>query len=336
MAGGTIADFKIYDAEFQGGFWEGVQQQIDVFNAASNGAIVLENFDHQGNYVKEAFDQLVDQMRIRTLSSVADVSDVKISQGEDVGVKVNWALGPVAMTRDAYMKSGRDPQEFSFTLGQQLGQLEPQFQLNAGIAALYGAVVVSGAAATAAVYDQSGLSGAAGLPTYQGLVKATAKLGDKLNSIAAWLMDGSTYAALMGDALTNYVVDSVAGAAIASGNVATLGKPTIITDSSYLKIDAASIGSDRSLIYGLVPGAVRVRISEAPIALTAPVLGKQNIMYRFQSEGAFTVNVRGCAWSTAAGKNPALSTLAADNWTLIASSIKGGPGCVAKTLATFN
>lgn len=334
MAAGTNADFKIYDSQFQAGFWEGVQQQIDIFNGASAGTIVLENYDIKGYFEQAAFDQLTDAIRIRTLSSVADVSDTKMSQAELVGVKVNWAQGPVAMTRDAFIKAARDPGQFSLVLGQQLGQLVPQLQVNAACASLFGAVTVASAAATAGVYDQGALS-VGGTVSYKGLVTGLAKLGDRMNSVAAWLMDGATYAALMGDALSTYMVPNVAGAVVANGSAPTLGKPVIITDASYLKVNPASTLSDRSLIYGLVPGAVRVRVSEPPAALTMPVLGKTNILYRFQAEGAFTVNIRGCAWSTGAGHNPALSDLAADNWLLVASSIKGGPGVVIKTKSTF-
>jgi hypothetical protein len=336
MAGGTAVDFKIYDEQFQGGFWEGVQQSIDAFNGASNGAIVLRNMLHDGYFNKTAFDQLADAMRIRTLSSVADVSDTKMSQGELIGVKVNWANGPIAMTIDAFKKASRDPQQFSFVLGQQLGELVPQMQLNAACASLFGALTVTNAAYTAAKYNQSGLSGNAAYPTYQGLVNGMAKLGDRMNSVVAWLMDGTTYAKLMGDALANYVVDTVAGAVIAGGSIQTLGKPVIITDSSYLKTDAASLANDKSYIYGLVPNAVVVDVSEPPTSLVMPVLGKANIMYRFQAEGSFTVNIRGAAFATGVGHNPALSDLAADNWVQVASSVKGGPGVVIVTAGTFN
>lgn len=336
MSGGTAVDFKIYDEQFQGGFWEGVQQSINAFNAAANGTIVLRNMAHEGYLNKTAFDQLADAMRIRTLSSVADVSDTKMTQGELSGVKVNWANGPISMTADAFKKASRDPAEFSFILGQQLGELVPQLQLNAACASLFGSIVVSSAAFTAAKFDQSSLSGDAGLPTYTGLVSGMAKLGDRMNAVAAWLMDGVTYAKLMGNALSSYVIDSVAGALIANGSVQTLGRPVIITDSSYLRTDASSVANDKSYIYGLVPNAVVVDVSEPPTSVVMPVLGKNNIMYRFQAEGAFNVNIRGAGFSTGVGHNPSLSDLAADNWVMAASSVKGGPGVAIVTKGTYN
>ena len=50
MATGKASDFTIYNEEFHGGFVETIYQNVNAFNAASNGSISLLTDLHIGDY----------------------------------------------------------------------------------------------------------------------------------------------------------------------------------------------------------------------------------------------------------------------------------------------
>lgn len=334
MATGTVNNFTLYQAQFQTGAIERVAQNVAAFNASSNGCILLETQLHVGNFLQQANFLLGSGMRVRTLSSVADVSDVPLTQGEEVAPKISWADGPYADTADAFAKIARDPAELYYILGQQAGDKLSQMMLNSACAALKGILFASDAAFGANQYDSSGLS-ANDTISYVNLIRSIAKLGDRGSQVACWLMDGASLFKLTENS-TTIATDLVAGATIMRGSPPTLGRPAIATDSSYLRVDASSTSSDKSLIYGLLPGAVRVIVSETMRVVMDDITGKTNLIKRYQAEGAYTVYVRGSKWSTSA-VNPSDATLATKtNWTKNATSVKDGPGCLLIAQGSWN
>ena len=50
MATTLASDMRIYEAQFQTGLTETLQQNTEVFNAASNGGIILRSAAQKGNY----------------------------------------------------------------------------------------------------------------------------------------------------------------------------------------------------------------------------------------------------------------------------------------------
>lgn len=334
MATGTVNNVTLYQAQFQTGVFERVAQNVNAFNASSNGCIVLETQLHSGNFLQQANFLLGSGMRVRTLSSVADISDVPLTQGEEVAPKISWADGPYGDTSDAFAKISRDPMELYYIIGQQAGDKLAQMMLNSACAALKGLLFATDAAFGADQYDSSGLS-ANDTISYINLIRSLAKLGDRGAQVGCWLMDGASLFKLTENS-TTIATDLVAGATIARGSPPTLGRPVIATDSSYLRVDASSVANDKSLAYGLLPGAVRVIVSEDMRVIMDDITGKVNLVKRYQSEGAYTVYVRGSKWSTAAA-NPSDATLATKtNWTKNASSLKDGPGCLLIAQGSWN
>src|SRR5574338_1464613 len=178
MAAGTINDTKQYQAQFNGGMYETVMQALDVFNASSNGAIVIEPSEAmRGQLEQESFFLFADGFRRRTLSSVADISDVKVAQEEEIAPKVSWADGPYADTEDAFRKIGKTPDEMAFVLGQQAGGTLISAYVNSATAALRGVFGATGVA-TNLVYDATALSAAAGKASFNNLLSGLAKFGD--------------------------------------------------------------------------------------------------------------------------------------------------------------
>lgn len=316
MAIGTKNDFKIYDEQYYGGMWESIDQNVNVFNAASGGGIVLVARDIMGDFSKESFIKQLGMVSRRNPNSTAEVDDLAMTQGELVRVKLNRRLGPVAQTLDSWKKINEDPTVMSYILGQMAGEQKVQEFLNTTILALV-AAIGSIPALNPTVTAGTSLN-------HSGLVNLYKPFGDQGGNLAAFLMHSHSYYELVGNAIDDDKVD-VGGLTIYPASPATYNKPTVVTDSPALVIPAGSEGGGAGYrILGLSTDAARIEEdSDAQTVAFQLITGRENLVYRYQGEYAFNIGVKGFAWDTAAGENPTDAALGtAANWKQAYSSIK--------------
>lgn len=88
MATTVNNDLIIYNDLAQTAFLERRQDNLDVFNAASNGAILIDNELIEGDFRKRAFYRVNGSIDPRDVNSVDPITGKKIGAGEAVGVKV--------------------------------------------------------------------------------------------------------------------------------------------------------------------------------------------------------------------------------------------------------
>lgn len=326
MAAGTKTDFKIYNEQYYGGYFEVQQQNVDAFNAASGGTITIVTEAMRGDFEQEAFiKRLSGTAQRRDITSVAPVTDNKLEMGEFVGVKLNRRHGPIAQTADAFKKIAADPEEMSYIIGQMAAGDESAEQLNTAIA------VVNAA-----------LAGVNGLTVdvdtkidHLLLSQARGKFGDRWNRIRMWIMHSAVFHSLVGTSIS-LGLDSVAGVTIYEGTVGTLGLPVLVTDSPALVVtDGGGAGVNEYITLGLVEDAVALTESEDRELIFEKLSGFENIMYRYQAEFAYNARVSGFAWDMAGGgANPTAAALATSgNWLNVTSSIKNLPGVRLRTRA---
>lgn len=319
MAAGTKTDFKIYNEQYYGGYFEVQQQNVDAFNAASNGAITIVTEAMRGDFEQEAFiKRLTGTAQRRDVTSVAPVSDDKLQMGEYVGVKLNRRHGPIAQTADAFRKIAADAEEMSYIIGSAAAADESAEQLNTAIA------VVNAALAGVANLTVSATTKIDHLL----LSQARGKFGDQFARIRLWVMHSTVFHSLIGTSIS-LGLDSVAGAIIYGGSPGTLGIPVLVTDSPSLVVpNGISAGVDAYVTLGLVEDAVALTESEDRELIFEKLSGFENIMYRYQAEFAYNARVSGFAWDMAGGgANPTAAALATGaNWLNVTSSIKNLPG----------
>lgn len=294
---GTRSDFKIYDEQYFAGQYERVMQTLEIFNGASNGAIVLESKLVKGDFEKKSFMKFISGLIARRdPTSVAAAADVKPTQGEFVGVKLNRRIGPASQTLDAWRKIGETPELFSFYLGRMVAEQKMQEMVNTAVRVI-----------EAALQGQAALNvTSAATMTHSDLVDAMALRGDRAQDIVAFVMHSKPYFDLVKQAITDKIF-GVANVAVYAGTVATLGKPTVVIDSPAL-VDAGAPNTYNTL--GLVPGAVTVKESELEtLVLDGPLTGLENLIYRLQGEYAYNVEVLGFKYDTAQLANPNDATL---------------------------
>jgi len=319
MAAGTKQDFKIYNDQYYGGYFEIQQQNVDAFNAASNGAITLVTQAMIGDFESESFIKaLAGTAQRRDVTSVAPVADNKLQMGEFTAVKLNRRHGPIAQTADAFKKIGEDPEEMSYIIGQQAAADEAAEQVNTALAAVNAA-----------------LSGIADINVdvnvaidHTHLASARGKFGDAFSRIRLWVMHSSVFHSIVGTQLA-MDLDSVAGTTIYQGTIATLGLPTLVTDSPALFVeDGGGAGVDEYITLGLSDDAVALTESEDRELIFERLSGFENIIYRYQAEFAYSLRILGMAWDQAGGGvNPSAAAVAtAANWLNATNSIKNLPG----------
>ena len=314
MAIGKASDMVIYQAEFQSGLVEGLNQNVALFNEQTRGAIQLVPAALKGYYGKAAFFKDVSSLVTRRdITSTAGVTDLAMTQDEVISVKLNRKIGPVAQTLDAIKKAGLTEAQASFAFGQLAASRKMKDMVNTALIAAEAAIQGN----TAMNLDITGES--TKTASTSALVRTLAKFGDMAGDIVCWVGHSKPYY----DILNGMISDKVTGLAdlvtIQGGIPATLGRAFVISDAPALT-DANGSAADTYNTLGLVAGAVVVTESEADSFATEIVTGLENLARRWQSEYSYNVEVKGFKWDIAnGGVNPTDGTLGTTtNWDQVA------------------
>ena len=326
MATSLASDFKVYQQQFFGGMTETLQQAVDVMNASSNGAISMTTERMRGDFEQESFfESLATLVSRQDTSSTSPASAVKLTQDEIVRVKLHRKIGPVEVTRKAFLQIGQDPELASFILGQQTAQAVAENMLNSALLAAR----VSLANTSAVTNDVTGSS--VKHTTHKNLINTLRKFGDKQGRIVAWVLHSSNWFDLSVDGVENQI-DSVASDIIRVLEVPGMGRPFIVTDSPSL-ITAGS--PDTYYVLGLTSLGIQAVLTEDQYITTEEVTGGEQIVNRIQGEYAFNLGVKGFRWDiTNGGANPDDTSLGTgSNWDKAVTSDKdlAGVSCQIET-----
>ena len=212
MATTVNNDLIIYNEQAQTAYLERIQDVLDVFNASSQGAIVLRNEMLEGDFTQNAFYTVPGAVGHRDVNSTAPVVGQKLGADEMVGVKTPWKYGPYETTEEAFKRRARSPEEFSQLLGQHMADATLAYMIAAAFAALSAAI---GANANMVATGSWATDGK------KVLTKGMRKFGDRFNRIAMFGMDSSTYFDLVDNAIDTKVYEE-AGVVIYGGQPGTM------------------------------------------------------------------------------------------------------------------
>jgi hypothetical protein len=317
MATGVYTDLKINEDHFFSGLFEEMEQIIEGIVSGSQGAIIMEDTRIKGHYsYEEFFPAISNLVTRRDISAVTDATVLKMTEDERIGVKLNRKAGPVEMTLDSFKKKNLDPARMSFWLGGEFAKRKAQEMINTALLACASALEGQ-AALTKDVTGESSKT-----LTHGYLNAAYAKRGDKAGEIVSVMVHSKPHYDLVGQAITDKITD-VAGIAVNDGMTAYLGRRPLVTDSSALT-DANGSATDTYNTLGLVPGAIVISASEPEDLVFELVSGKENLIYRFQAEYAYNVEVKGFKWDVSnGGVNPNAAAIGtASNWDQVETSDK--------------
>lgn len=332
MATTTPSDFKIYPEWVQSGYIEKLAQNVDGFNASSNNAINLTTAMLVGNYKEIAFFEELAQADLisdRDKNSTTAVTPAEMKQLEDVIPYLPSRFGPYETTRSAFLDIGKSPQEFSMLLGGALADAVMKDMLDVSFAA-----VIQGIQDADTMTVGAGAAGTAAL-SYDSMIDGMAVFGDRLDEVACFVMRSKDYYGLMKGNVTAATIDSVAGATLNSGSVATLGKPVLVMDSPSL-LGTGAAGDDSGAVLALTMNAITCIADDDFYITSEETLGKDNITIMWQGESQYGVDLKGYVYDKAIGTGASGGIIRADmigaNWSQIASSVKNTAGGLILTL----
>ena len=296
------SDMIIYNQLAQTAYLERLQDNLDVFNKASNGAIRYVNEVIQGDFSQKSFYRVGGGIEHRDVNSVAKVTPKKIGAGEMVGVKTPYKYGPYSSTEEAFKRRARSPEEFAEIIGYDLADALVAGRLQYGLTALKAAITSN---------PDMIAKGSIATDGRKALTKGMRKFGDKFGRISLWVMNSDTYFDIVDEALTNQVYGE-SELVIYGGLPGTLGKPVLVTDL---------VGDNDA--FGLQAGALTVTESQAPGFRAYDINDEENLAIGMRAEGTFNLDLLGYSWDSSKGANPTLALLGADaNWQKYATSNK--------------
>lgn len=303
MAATVNSDMVIYNDLAQTAYLERLQDNLDVFNTASNGAIVYRSEAIEGDLKKRAFYKVGGSIEHRNVNSNASVTPKKIGAGEAIGVKCPYKYGPYASTEEAFKRRARTPEEFAVIIGQDMADALMVGRLQYALAALGGAISGNPDMVT---------QGSIAVDGRRALTRGMRKFGDKFGRIALWVMNSDTYFDIVDDALTEQIYGE-SEIVVYGGLPGTLGKPVLVSDQ--VSTDVA---------FGLQGGAIEVVESQAPGFRAYDINDQENLAIGIRSEGVFNLDLLGYSWDDQiGGVNPNLGAIGASaNWKKHATSNK--------------
>lgn len=270
-----------------------VTQDINAFNAASNGAMVLTT----GN----TLDDVITEIGFGMIAGLDSDRNQYAPIGQPAAIKVITELmsnrvnsagriGPAAISNGLLEKIHRNQAEVAADIAAQASQVILQKYVNAGIAAAYGAISsqTGGAGKVNAVYTQvapvaPALPEDSYLPTMRDFERAATLFGDARSQIRAWFVTGSQFGQMLSDSnMQNYErlweIGNVQMYRDASGRVIVVtDAPALITNNGVL---------------GLSTNGVVVE-SGAVTALSWTEGLNENIEYYWRQDYTYGIGIKG-------------------------------------------
>jgi hypothetical protein len=295
-----------------------LDQEIDKFNAASGGAIVLSSEGMTGDFMRESFFSTLASARRRVDRYTAndDQPATPLTELQGSKVKVAGGFGPISYEPSQMTWLQRPTRQGVQAASAAFAQLLVQDQLNTAIACAVGAIE-----------NQPDLtndvSASAGL-TYGAMNESLALFGDMSGMLSANVMTGQVAHRFVGQNLDNAERLYTAGSVRV---IDILGQVSIITDAPAL-YEAGTPNKQKVLT--LVPGAAIVGGATDVLANVETTNGKNRIETTFQADYSFTVGLKGYGWDEAnGGKSPNDAALGTgSNWDKVAEFDKMTAGVI--------
>lgn len=314
----ALSNMQVFNQYLMEATAETLGQQIEKFNAASNGAIVLTSMNFEGDFFERSFYSALHsaKRRVDRYAANGSVSSTALAQLKESAVKVAGGFGPISFEPAQMTWIRKNEAEAIAVISAQLSDAMMQDQLNSAIAALV-AAISNQAAATNDVSASAGIS-------YSAMNSSHALFGDSSMALVAQVMNGTAYHNLVGQNLTNtpqlFQAQNVTVVDI-------LGKPVIVTDAPALY----ATGTPNKLnVLSLASGAATVMDGSDVVTNIETSNGNARIETTMQADYSFGLALKGYTWDTVnGGKSPTDAEIATGtNWDKVATDIKHTAGVI--------
>lgn len=312
----ALSDLAVYSEFAYEGLLETISQQIDLFNAASGGAIVLRTSANLGDYSDSVnWARIQGLVRRRNAYGSGSVAEKNFEHIVDTMVKVAAGTPPVRIDPGQFRWILQNPETAGVLFGQQLAVDTMADMLNTGLMTYVAALT-----GEADVYSDVSATDT----TFKTLLDGSAKFGDRSNDIRAWAMHSKSLFDIFGTALAN--TQGLFNFGTVNVRQDGFGRPFIVTDSpSLINITP---NPDTHFIAGMTTAAIVIEMNDDYDQNVDTDNGDENIIRTVQAEWSYNVGVKGYSWDKATGgKSPNDAALAtAANWDRVSSSHKDTAG----------
>ena len=314
----ALTNMKVFNQYLMDATAETLGQQIQKFNQASSGAIVLTSMAFEGDFFQRSFYAALHtaQRRVDRYAAQSSAAATALSQLQENSVKVAGGFGPIVFEPGQMTWIQKNEAEAIAVISGQLAEAIVADQLNSGIAA--GVAAISNVAgATNDVSATAGIS-------YAALNTAHALFGDSSMALVAQVMNGATYHKLIGANLANTPHLFQAQNVLV---VDILGKAVVVTDAPAL-YEAGT--PNKQKVLSLASGGITVMDGSDVITNIDTRNGQTRIETTMQADYTFGLGLKGYAWDTASGgKSPTDAELATGaNWDKVVGDIKHTAGVI--------
>lgn len=306
----ALSNYVIYQTELYRLRTEVLNEQINAFNAAVKGGIILGGAEtpNVGDYTSRTFFKKISGGTVRRRNAHADttITQKSVTMDETVSVKVASGTFELRYSKGDLDWIKQSPDAAAAAHAQQLA-IDTFADLLSVALGVYCAAV----AGQAEVYtDVSAGVGDAGKASWANLLANVGKFGDAFSRIQAWVMHSKSAFDIWGQNLAN------ANALFTYDNVKVLqdpqGRPVIVTD---LVPSVAGSPTDY-FVAGLSQGAVVIENNNDWRDNLQDLNGNEQILSSYQAQWSNQYSLKGFSWDTATGgpspNNAAL--FSAGNW----------------------
>jgi len=318
---GTQTDFVIYDEQFNSKLYERLNINIDLWNAKTNGGLLLTTKDMMGHFskvtmYKKLASAVVTEYDPRTKGTTTWSN---LETFENASVKV-WRDMAIEGTLDEFKVMLNEPNAtFSELVGALTAQLITEDAIETLVGALAGAIEND---TTHIVGDYTAAM------TFKDINKARFIYGDQFSKVKCILVHSDTAQAIA-DLNIDEKLDVIAGYSIQTGSWSNLGIPMIISDINSLKD-----GVNFKALF-LTEGAGMAMSSEKVTAITQIDIDSRPMTMKFKREWAFNIGLKGYTYDTTKTAYPTKANLADPTyWTRTCTDDKDLPCVLFKAIAT--
>lgn len=316
----ALTDLKVWEEKTYSAYQELLDYNVNQFNQATMGGLVLTSGSMLGDFSTEAFWARIagSTVRRRNVYGSGSLSAQALSMKERSKVKVAAGTYPIDLTPSQFTWIQKSPEEAAAVYGRQLAQDTMNDMLSVAIK-VYKAAIGAQPTNVRNPTTQE-------VASYKGLLSTAALFGDRASDIQCWLMHSAVMYEILGSNLDN------ANHLFTFGDIKVMqdgfGRPFVVTDNPNLYDTVTS-----KVVYsvlGLTPGAVVIEQNNDFLGNTDNRNGGENISRTYQAEWSYNVSQKGFSWNkTDGGHSPTDAALAtATNWIKTAASIRDLGGVI--------
>lgn len=314
----ALGDFQIFNGSAYNAFMNTLQQEVDLFNAATRNAIMLTSVAFQGDKNElAAFESIASLVGNRDPSATSANTEHALAELLKIDIKVGWGLPNISYTNASFDWTQRDPSEAGTLFGEEVAKGAMAYMLNSALTSYIAAVDDADV-----TYD-----GTAAVASLESLNLGAGKFGDRQADITAWVMHSKSMNDIYGQALANsnqlFTFGSIR--VIEDGH----GRPLIMTDSDALHFD--NTGTENYYQCGIVSGGISVQEQGDYRNYTVTDMAPVNPRELLTATGSFGLGIKGYTFDSSVVQPDDAALALVTNWTRV-GALKDGAGVRVVTL----